>query len=105
EAGQPCSRLRVIGDKARRSSIIRGEGQKRPKRSLMNEVSGPKTQSPECAREWADAYKFCSKLLLSNQMGKGDYSQMGQELGQCMRGQVSKSCGGNDYNPPDDDRA
>src|SRR6185437_9668820 len=67
--------------------------------------TNPYPDRPECAREWADAYKFCSKLLLSNPMGKGDYSRMGQELGQCMRGQVSKSCGGNDYNPPDADRA
>jgi hypothetical protein len=48
--------------------------------------TNPYPDRPECAEEWADAYKFCSKLLLSGQLGKGAYRGSGQELGPMHEG-------------------
>jgi hypothetical protein len=49
----------------------------------------------KCVKEWAEAQKYCRKLLEKKMLGKGDYRGMGQFMYQCLKGKVSEDCGGN----------
>jgi hypothetical protein len=55
----------------------------------------PYPSRPECVKEWADARRYCRELSDRGLLGKGDYRGMGKTVAQCMRAQVSESCGGN----------
>jgi hypothetical protein len=55
----------------------------------------PYPSRPECVKEWADARRYCQELSDRGLLGKGDYRGMGKTVAQCMRAQVSESCGGN----------
>lgn len=48
-----------------------------------------------CDEEWAEAIAYCKGLLERNQLGRGDYRGSGKSLYQCIMGQVSERCGGN----------
>jgi len=58
----------------------------------------PYPDRPECVKEWADAKEYCQGLKKRGLLGVGDYRGMGRTLDQCIRGQVSASCGGNSLN-------
>lgn len=57
--------------------------------------TNPYRDRPECVKQWEDAKKFCEDLEDRKLLGKGDYSYLGRTVGECMRGRVSESCGGN----------
>jgi hypothetical protein len=56
----------------------------------------PYPERAECAEEWAEAEKYCSELLRKGRLGKGDYRGMGRTYKECVMGQVSEGCGGNE---------
>lgn len=53
----------------------------------------PYPDNPECAEEWAKAYKECTKLLSEGRLTSG--RGFGRHFGECVRGMVSERCGGN----------
>jgi hypothetical protein len=57
--------------------------------------ANPYPDRPECAEEWAHATRYCLDLLKKGLLGKDGYRGMGNRLDQCIRGNVSESCGGN----------
>jgi hypothetical protein len=60
-----------------------------PRRELVN----PYPDDPECAREWAEAFKFCDDLKRRRLLGKDGYRGFGNFY-ECVMGQVSGRCGG-----------
>jgi hypothetical protein len=54
----------------------------------------PYPDRPDCADEWAAAYKFCASKQKEFKPG---YSGWGADFGKCVLGQVSAACGGNSY--------
>jgi hypothetical protein len=55
----------------------------------------PYPDRPECVEEWADAYEYCKRLKSKGKLGRDGYRGMGNTFSQCVRGQVSESCGEN----------
>ena len=55
----------------------------------------PYPERRECVEEWADASEFCENLRRRGLLGKGAYRGMGRNYDECVRGQVSEDCGGN----------
>jgi hypothetical protein len=65
-------------------------------RSLTREpLSNPYPRKRKCAKEWADAQRFCRELLMDGKLGTEGYRGFGETFEQCVRGQVSAECGGN----------
>ena len=58
----------------------------------------PDPSRPECVKEWADAREYCQDLRDRGLLGIGDYRGMGKTVAQCMRGEVSETCGGDATN-------
>ncbi len=65
-------------------------------RTLTREpASNPFRKPRKCAKEWAEAEKFCRDLIKKGRLGADGYRGFGQTYEQCVRGQVSAECGGN----------
>jgi hypothetical protein len=56
--------------------------------------TNPFRRDPECAEEWAAAYKYCYKMQGEGKFRPG-YSGPGKDMRSCLLGQVSERCGGN----------
>ncbi len=54
----------------------------------------PFPRDPECAEEWAAAYKYCDEQERKGNFKPG-YSGPGKDMRSCLLGQVSERCGGN----------
>jgi hypothetical protein len=58
-------------------------------------LKNPFPRSPKCVEEWDHAHEFCRDLEDQGLLGKGKYKWMGRTYSQCVLGQVSAECGGN----------
>ncbi|HTV90574.1 MAG TPA: hypothetical protein VME41_16270 [Stellaceae bacterium] len=56
--------------------------------------TNPFPRDPECAEEWAAAYRYCDKMETEGKFRPG-YSGPGKDMRSCLLGQVSERCGGN----------
>jgi hypothetical protein len=56
--------------------------------------TNPFPRDPECAKEWAAAYDYCSQMKSEGKLQPGYYGP-GKDMRSCLLGQVSERCGGN----------
>lgn len=56
--------------------------------------TNPFPRDPECAEEWAAAYRYCDQIEEQGKFRPG-YSGPGKDYRSCLLGQVPERCGGN----------
>jgi hypothetical protein len=56
--------------------------------------TNPFPRDPECAEEWAAAYRYCDRMQQERKFRSG-YAGPGKDYRSCLLGQVSERCGGN----------
>ena len=67
-----------------------------PNGNIREPPVNPYPDRPDCASEWAAAYKFCTDKQNKGEFKPG-YDGWGKDFTRCLLGQVSADCGGNDF--------